>query len=187
MSTADRLQPRPPAPQRGRPTPDPGRKVLARADLAALSAGAARAVLCHGCFDLLHPGHLRHLLWARSRGDLLIVTVTADRFIAKGPGRPAIPEADRALMLAALECVDGVSVAPEATGVESILEVRPRVYVKGAEYAGLTDPRVVEEKRAVERVGGVIEFSPAAGVMSSSALLGRLEGGQGAAPKSLPS
>ena len=163
MTTGDRLQLAP---------PDPARKVVARARAAELSARARCPVLCHGCFDLLHPGHLRHLLWARAQGDLLIVSVTADAQVRKGPGRPAIGERDRALMLAALECVDVVTIAPEATGVETILEVRPRVYVKGAEYASLADARVVAEKRAAESVGGELRFSPADGVMSSTALLG---------------
>ncbi len=76
-------------------------------------------VLCHGVFDLLHMGHVRHLQQAKSRGDILIVTITADAFVNKGPGKPAFSEHLRAEMLSALSCVDwvGVNNAPDATPV----------------------------------------------------------------------
>ena len=91
-------------------------------------------VLCHGVFDLLHMGHVRHLQQAKSRGDVLIVTITADAFVNKGPGKPAFSEHLRAEMLSALSCVDwvGVNNAPDATRV--LDAVKPAVYAKGADY-----------------------------------------------------
>ena len=78
--------------------------------LAAARAGGRRVVQCHGCFDLLHIGHIRYLQKAAKLGDLLVVTVTPDRFVNKGPHRPAFPEALRAETLAALDCVDFVAI-----------------------------------------------------------------------------
>ena len=75
-----------------------------------------KIVQCHGCFDLMHIGHIRHLQAARAMGDLLVVTVTADLYVAKGDGRPAFAEALRAEALAALACVDRVAISPGADG-----------------------------------------------------------------------
>ena len=69
-----------------------------------------KVVLCHGVFDLLHMGHVRHLEEARSHGDILIVTITADAYVNKGPGKPVFSAALRAEMLAALSCVDFVDI-----------------------------------------------------------------------------
>ena len=92
-------------------------------------------VHCHGVFDLIHPGHIRHLETAKKEGDILVVTVTADRFVNKGPGRPVFNQDLRAESLAALECVDYVAVNDSATAVEPIQQLQPDVYVKGAEYS----------------------------------------------------
>src|SRR5580693_6393464 len=104
-------------------------------EIAASARTAGRAVvLAHGVFDLVHMGHVRHLEAAHREGDILIVTVTADAFVNKGPGRPIFPEMMRAEMLGALEYVDwvGVNHSPSA---ENVLEiVKPDVYVKGSDY-----------------------------------------------------
>src|ERR1700743_2460668 len=76
-------------------------------------AQGKKVVHCHGCFDIVHPGHIHHLQLARSLGDMLIVTVSADPHVNKGPTRPLIPDALRAGSLAALECVDWVYVNPQ--------------------------------------------------------------------------
>ena len=86
---------------------------------------------CHGVFDLLHIGHIKHLEAARQLGDLLVVTTTPDRFVNKGPHRPAFPEKLRAEALASLACVDFVAVTEWPTAVETIQIVRPSLYVKG--------------------------------------------------------
>ncbi|GAB4168981.1 MAG: PfkB family carbohydrate kinase [Thalassobaculales bacterium] len=142
---------------------------------AALRAAGQRVVLAHGVFDLLHLGHVRHLEEARRHGDLLFVSITPDRFVRKGPGRPAFAEAMRAEMLAALECVDHVLIndAPSAEGL--IRRLQPDCYVKGKEYAKPEDDvtaKIIDEQAAVEAHGGRIVFTDDV-VFSSSALINR--------------
>jgi rfaE bifunctional protein nucleotidyltransferase chain/domain len=128
---------------------------------------------CHGVFDLLHVGHLRHFQRARERADVLVVTVTPDRFVNKGPGRPAFNEALRCETLAALDCVDYVAINRWPTATEAIRLLRPRFYVKGSEYRKATDDvtgKISEEQEAVESVGGELMFTDDL-VFSSSTLL----------------
>jgi cytidyltransferase-like protein len=87
----------------------------AAAQVDAMRRGGRKIVHCHGCFDLLHIGHIKHLQAARRIGDFLIVTVTPDRYVNKGPGRPAFTERLRAEALAALDCVDLVTIARSPT------------------------------------------------------------------------
>mgnify|MGYP001192399147 CR=1 FL=1 len=91
--------------------------------------------LCHGVFDLVHPGHVRHLSAASQQADILVVTVTADRFVNKGPGRPVYDERLRTETLAALECVDYVSINEASSAVNVINALAPCVFVKGSDYA----------------------------------------------------
>lgn len=155
----------------------PSGKVLAidaLADVCARLRGEGKTIAhCHGAFDLLHPGHIRHLQAARRKADVLVVTVTQDRFIRKGPGRPVYDEQVRAESLAALAVVDYVATSPWPTGVETIERLRPDFYVKGQDYreraSGSTGP-IVEEKRAVERCGGRLVFTDEI-QLSSTALL----------------
>src|SRR6266478_1445448 len=91
-------------------------------------------VQAHGTFDLLHLGHVRHLEAARALGDVLVVTLTADRFVNKGPGRPVFTESLRAEMVAALHFVTYVAVAEAPDAVSAIDAIRPKVYVKGQDY-----------------------------------------------------
>jgi rfaE bifunctional protein nucleotidyltransferase chain/domain len=132
-------------------------------------------VLAHGVFDLIHMGHVRHLEAARREGTLLMVTVTADAYVNKGPGRPIFPEAMRAEMLAALEYVDWVAVNHSATA-EPVLEVvRPDVYVKGSDYENPEDDvtgKIAAEQRLVERHNGKIVFTKDI-TFSSSGLINR--------------
>jgi rfaE bifunctional protein kinase chain/domain/rfaE bifunctional protein nucleotidyltransferase chain/domain len=149
-------------------------------DEIAVVAEQARAegrvvVLAHGTFDLMHFGHVRHLQAARREGDLLIVTITADHFVNKGPGRPIFPHAIRAEMLASLECVDFVGIN-HAASAESVLHtVKPQVYVKGNDYASADDDvtgKIVDEQRVVESHGGRIVFTNEI-TFSSSSLINR--------------
>ena len=94
-------------------------------------------VQCHGCFDIVHPGHLRYLEFASRQGDILVVTVTGDSQINKGDQRPYIPEELRAESLAALEFVDYVCVDRAPTAVDLLRAVKPDVYVKGREYENI--------------------------------------------------
>ena len=100
-------------------------------------AEGKRVVLCHGTFDLVHPGHLEHLRQARDLGDILVVTITSGSHVAKGPGRPIFDDWRRANFLAALDLVDFVAVVNDATAVPAIVSLQPTIYCKGEEYAAL--------------------------------------------------
>jgi len=130
-------------------------------------------VHCHGVFDLLHPGHLAHLQEAKAQGDLLVVTLTPDHLVNKGPGRPVFTESQRAAMLSALEIVDFVAVATSATAVEAINLLKPDVFVKGPDYEIESDDltgNISIERAAVEAIGGQIYFTQSP-TMSSSHLI----------------
>lgn len=121
-----------------------------------------RIVLCHGVFDLLHPGHIRHFAEARKLGDVLIVTLTKDQFVNKGPGRPAFTDQLRAESVAALASVDYVAINESATAVEPIRLLRPDYYVKGQDYeerSGDLTQGIYAEERALKEVGGQIHFT----------------------------
>lgn len=113
-----------------------------------------RTVLAHGTFDIPHLGHIRHLREARQMGDRLVVSVTADRHVGKGRGRPQFSAEQRREALLALDCVDEVVISDEPTAVGVIRKVRPQVYVKGVDYAGGGDAALAAEVAAVEEVGG---------------------------------
>lgn len=100
-------------------------------------ASGARVVFTNGVFDLLHLGHLRYLRQARGLGDLLVVGVNSDASARrlKGPARPLVPEDERAELLAALDCVDYVTIFDEATAEATLALLKPDIYVKGADYA----------------------------------------------------
>ena len=122
-----------------------------------LKFNAIEPTLCHGCFDLLHLGHVRHFQAAKKLGGLLVVTITPDRFITK-PGRPAFGERLRAEMVAALECVDYVAINEWPDAVETIRVLRPAIYAKGIEYQDNMTPALLAENEAVESVGGRLVF-----------------------------
>jgi rfaE bifunctional protein kinase chain/domain/rfaE bifunctional protein nucleotidyltransferase chain/domain len=154
------------------------RKILTHDALLALREQARERgqtlVHCHGCFDIVHPGHISHLQFARSLGDLLIVTVSADSQVNKGADRPLIPQELRAGSLAALECVDAVYVNPQPTAVELLTELQPDIYVKGREYEKSADQRFLAEKEIVSRSGGRVVFSSGEVVYSSTTLIGKI-------------
>ena len=104
------------------------------ATLAGLRGQKRRIVHCHGVFDLLHVGHLRYFQEAKAMGDVLVVTLTTDRYVNKGPHRPAFTEQLRAEVLAGLECIDFVAINPTPSAIEAIQLLRPDVYVKGPDY-----------------------------------------------------
>lgn len=121
-----------------------------------------KVVHCHGVFDLLHVGHIRHLKEARSFGDILVVSITADVHVNKGPHRPAFTDRLRAESLAALECVDYVVVADSPSAVEAIQAIKPAMFVRGQEYKTRPDSKSVKlklEKAALEACGGEIVFT----------------------------
>ena len=94
-----------------------------------------KIILCHGVFDLMHPGHIRHFYSAKALGEILIVTITPDQYVNKGPGRPVFTELLRAESVAALESVDYVAINLWPNAVETIKRFAPNVYVKGKDYA----------------------------------------------------
>jgi len=136
---------------------------------ARVRAGGGRVVATGGCFDLLHPGHVRLLERARELGDALVVCLNSDDSVRrrKGPHRPVLTAADRARMLAALEPVDAVAVFDEDTPAGLLAELRPDVWVKGEDY----DRRDLPEAEVVRRFGGRTVLVPLVDGHSTTRLL----------------
>ena len=133
----------------------------ARDVFSALRRDGKRIVQCHGTFDLVHPGHIYHIEQARALGDVLVVTITGEKFVNKGPGRPYFNDALRARSLAALSAVDYVTVVPHPTAVEAIGYVRPHVYCKGHEYADPANDvtgNIDDDIRVVRELGGEVAY-----------------------------
>lgn len=131
-----------------------------------------KVILCHGNFDVVHPGHIRHLTYAKSKADILIVSITSDRFIQKGNYRPFVPENIRATSLAAFEMVDYVIIDDNEKPLNLIKEIKPNYFAKGFEYtSGGLPPATAEEKSLVEKYGGEMIFTPGDIVYSSTNLL----------------
>ena len=141
---------------------------------AELRTRGRRLVVTNGCFDLLHAGHVTYLEAARDLGDALLVGVNADAAVRglKGPDRPVNSEADRALVLAALESVSGVCIFTEATATKFLGLALPDVYVKGGDYT--LDTLNQDERRAVEAGGGKIVIVPMVPGKSTTALLEKI-------------
>lgn len=134
-----------------------------------------KIVQCHGVYDVLHAGHLAYFSSAKQFGDLLVVTITADPFVNKGPGRPYFTGRVRASMVAALEDVDFVAISDFPTAVPSIEQLKPHFYVKGPDYRDKTKDvtgGIYQEETAVERHGGELKFTEDE-THSSSSLLNR--------------
>ena len=139
-----------------------------------LRCAGKKIVATNGCFDLLHVGHVRYLQAARALGDLLVVGLNGDRSVIelKGAGRPITTQHDRAEILAALECVDLVTVFPDLRATRFLAAVRPAVYVKGGDYT----PRTLdEEELATLKEGDVaIRLIPFEAGYSTSGLIERI-------------
>ena len=152
-------------------------KIVGFDDLPELLAGHhfPKIVQCHGVFDLLHIGHIKHFQTARSYGDILIVTLTPDHYVNKGPDRPRFTAMLRAEAIAALDCVDYVIINKWPTATEAIHLIKPSYYVKGSEYRDPNNDitaKISSEAEAVKAVGGQIAFTDDI-TFSSSALLNR--------------
>ena len=131
-----------------------------------------KVILCHGNFDVVHPGHVRHLIYAKSKADLLIVSITADKYIQKGIYRPFVPENLRALNLAAFEMVDYVTIDYNKTSSRILKNLKPDFFAKGFEYSsGEIPPATREESKVVEKYGGEMIFTPGDVIYSSTKLL----------------
>jgi rfaE bifunctional protein kinase chain/domain len=131
-----------------------------------------KVIMCHGTFDVVHPGHVRHMLYAKTKADILVASLTADEHIKKGNMRPYVPENLRAVNLAALEMVDYVIIDHDPTPLVNLGIIQPDYFAKGYEYtAGAVNPKTQEEIAVLESYGGEIIFSPGDIVYSSSALI----------------
>src|SRR5208282_4027148 len=105
-----------------------------------------KVIMCHGVFDVVHPGHLRHLIYAKSKADILVASLTADKHITKGIFRPHVPQDLRALNLAAFELVDYVIIDANDKPLENLRKLRPDFFAKGYEYnASGVHPKTQEE------------------------------------------
>jgi rfaE bifunctional protein nucleotidyltransferase chain/domain len=145
-------------------------KILNRTDLAGevarRQASGQRGVFTNGCFDLLHLGHVRYLQEARKLGDFLVLALNGDESVhaLKGPGRPLVPASERAEILAALACIDYVTVFPETTANALLDLLQPAIYVKGGDYvnaqSGEPDLARLPEARSVLAYGGAIHLIP---------------------------
>ena len=149
---------------------DTRQKILHRDELAAIvrhrQQAGERAVFTNGCFDLLHLGHVRYLQEARSLGDFLILGLNSDESThqLKGPRRPLVPEMERAEILAALICIDYVTIFSEPTANALVGLLQPAIYVKGGDYAGaqgnVPDTSRLPEAKVVQEYGGIVRLIP---------------------------
>jgi len=130
-------------------------KIQSIENINSLSKG--RIVLCHGCFDLFHYGHLQHLKEAKLYGDTLVVTVTSDEYVGKGINRPIFPILHRMSILSELECVDYVAISNYSNAVYAIHRIRPYCFVKGSDYIG--EGIVQEEREALDTIGAKLFFT----------------------------
>jgi rfaE bifunctional protein nucleotidyltransferase chain/domain len=153
-------------------------KILEIEDLAErireLKSKGKKVVQCHGCFDLVHVGHVQHFMEARQMGDILIVTITSDKHVDKGPERPAFDQDLRAEFLAALECVNYVAVNKWPTAEDTLRLLKPDIYVKGQEFETLEDKtgKIQKEYEVITEIGAEIRFTHGA-VFSSTKLLSK--------------
>lgn len=155
-------------------------KIKTLQELANISRGLKKekkkTVLCHGVFDLIHPGHIRHFASARKYADILIVSVTADLYVKKGPGRPIFREELRTEVLSSIDSIDYVVIVPYESAVEVIRKIKPDYYVKGPDYQKRKDqpgvPRkLADEEKAIIDVGGKLIFTHDDIIFSSSKLI----------------
>ncbi len=141
---------------------------------AAVRASGKKLVVTNGCFDLLHPGHVTYLESARNQGDVLLLGLNGDDSVRqlKGEGRPVNSEADRAVVVAALQSVDGVCIFAEKTATRFLAAAQPDIYVKGGDYSLETVNQ--DERRVVENAGGKVVILPFVPGKSTTALLEKI-------------
>jgi len=153
-------------------TLDYRRKIKSREDLQSILGPRPRersVILCHGTFDLVHPGHIRHLLAAKEHADILVVSITCDARIAKADHRPLVPQSLRAMNLAALEAVNYVLIDNNADPRENIAYLQPDCFAKGGEYGkGGLHPKTAAEVEVLATYGGRLVLTPDDVVFSSS-------------------
>ena len=131
-----------------------------------------KIVQCHGCFDLMHPGHIKYFQASKKMGDILVVTVTPDKYIDKGPNRPVFDENLRAESIAALECVNYVAINRWPTAEEALRLLLPDYYVKGQEFERFQDKtgKLQKEVEVIKEIKAEMRFTHEV-VFSSSKLI----------------
>jgi len=148
------------------------RKIKTRDELKKILGSRPRkrkVVMCHGTFDLVHPGHVRHLMYAKSKADILVASLTCDAHVNKANMRPFVPEELRAMNLSAFEAVDYVVIDQNPTPLENLAFIQPDYFAKGYEYFnGGVHPKTQEEINVLESYGGEVLFTPGDVVYSSS-------------------
>ena len=156
----------------------PSEKVLSREEFLARFSRPRdhRLVFTNGCFDILHRGHVEYLHLARNLGDTLVVGINTDVSVErlKGPGRPVVPQGDRALVVAALESVAAVTLFHEDTPKEILKLLLPDVLVKGGDYS----PRQIVGREEVEAAGGEVHVIPFIEGRSTTQLIHRIQDSQ---------
>ena len=158
--------------------PMPSQKLMSAAELSLVSGGMRAAgrklVFTNGCFDLLHAGHVRYLQQARALGDALLVAVNGDASVRglKGPGRPLNNEDDRAEVIAALGCVDYVTIFEEKRVTRLLREIRPQVYAKGGDYT--VESLNQEEAAALRDIDAEIKILPLVPGKSTTKLIEKM-------------
>ena len=137
-----------------------------------LKSRGKKIVHCHGCFDMMHPGHIKYFQASKKMGDVLVVTLTPDQFVDKGPDRPVFDQGLRAESIAALECVDYVAVNRWSTAEETLRLLLPDYYVKGQEFEKLQDKtgKIQKEVEVVKEIKAEMRFTHEI-VFSSSKLI----------------
>jgi rfaE bifunctional protein nucleotidyltransferase chain/domain len=142
--------------------------------LRALKDNGRKIVLCHGCFDLMHPGHIKYFQASKKMGDILAVTLTPDEYVDKGSGRPVFGQQLRAESIAALECVDYVSINKWPTAEETLRLLRPDMYVKGQEFEDMKDAtgKLQKEYEVLKEIGAEMRFTHEL-VFSSTVLINK--------------
>ena len=143
-------------------------------ELSDLKSKGKKIVHCHGCFDMMHPGHIKYFQASKKMGDILVVTVTPDQYVDKGSGRPVFDQYLRTESIAALECVDYVAVNRWPTAENTLRLLVPDYYVKGQEFEKLQDKtgKIQKEVGVVKEIGGEIRFTHEI-VFSSTKILNR--------------
>ena len=141
----------------------------------ALREAGQRLVATNGCFDLLHAGHVTYLEQAATLGDVLLIGCNGDESVRqlKGPSRPLNSEADRALVLAALESVGAVAVFPEKRADNLLRLAKPDIYVKGGDYTPETLD--ADERAVVESGGGEVVIIPFVSGKSTTSIIERMK------------
>ncbi len=133
-----------------------------------------KIVLCHGCFDFLHIGHIKYFQAAKRMGDILVVTLTPDIYIDKGPNRPYFNQTLRSEAISALECVDYVAINNYPTAEETLRLLKPNIYVKGQEFENLQDDKIKKEYAVVKELDIEMRFTHEV-MFSSTKIIQELE------------